>query len=135
MNLSRGVAYEIEGRGCSLPGTVCGGGLIHATGARTRVEASECAFEAGIATSDQTLGSFGGGAIYATLGATIVLNDSIVRGNLAGRDGGGIMMFDESALFLKNSLIERNWAASDGGGLYGASSTTFNAPRSIAHVL
>jgi hypothetical protein len=131
MNLSRGVSYEVEGRGCSLQGTVCGGGLVHATGAGTRVEASECVFEAGIAAHSQIGGSFGGGAIYATFGATVVLNNSIVRGNLAAQSGGGIMMFDESTLFLKKSTIERNWAASIGGGLVGSSAAPYNAPRSI----
>ena len=116
MNLSRGVAFQTE---CSIPGSVCGGGLIHASGARTLVEASECIFEAGIAASFQAAGFFGGGAIYVTFGATLVLNNSIVRGNLAGRSGGGVMMFDETTLFMKGSVIERNWAIPQVASLLG----------------
>ncbi len=63
----------------------------------------------------------GGGAIYISLGTTI-LSNSTLNGNLANGSGGGIINFSTAA--LTNVTIHGNEAAYSGGGIRNADTLT-----------
>jgi predicted outer membrane repeat protein len=63
--------------------------------------------------------SYDGGAISVGFGASMTMNNSVVQGNTATDDGGGI--YNSGTLVLQNSTISANVAQDDtigGGGIY-----------------
>lgn len=62
-----------------------------------------------------------GGGIAMDTAALEIINNSLIDGNTAGSDGGGIYFGgdeDGSTLFINNSTISNNSAANDGGGIH-----------------
>ena len=71
-----------------------------------------------------------GGGIYVIDGSP-QFNNLAVRGNLAGKDGGGIALLENSAnVVLLNTSIQGNRAAFNGGGLYQKDSS-FSATNAV----
>ena len=63
--------------------------------------------------------SYDGGGLASGLNSTLTLNDSVVQGNTATDDGGGI--YNSGTLILKNSTVSSNSAQDQslgGGGIY-----------------
>ena len=93
-----------------------GGGLI---AGKSTVELNYCVF------SDNTAVS-GGGAIYSFDGATLVLNNTVLKNNkttASGGNGGAIFIFGNSKLFINNSTISNNGAGGFAGALYAYTGT------------
>ncbi len=68
--------------------------------------------------------SYDGGGLAADMNSTLTLNDSVVQGNTATDDGGGI--YNGGALMVKNSVVSSNVAQDQsfgGGGIYNDSGT------------
>ncbi len=68
--------------------------------------------------------SYDGGALANGPMATLTLNDSVVTGNTASDDGGGV--YNSGTLVLKNSIVSSNIAQGQslgGGGIYNDSGT------------
>ena len=64
---------------------------------------------------------FGGGAIASRSGS-LVIDDSVISGNLSSnRDGGGVSIRDGS-LFVSNSVFSNNRASGVGGGIFAENS-------------
>ncbi len=106
-----------------------GGGAIAVTGAGT-VIAMDCSF-----TSNKATGLGGdGGAIRAADGSTVMLTRTLVSGNVANGDGGGVYQSGTktaSLLSVLTSALVNNSAtdlSGDGGGLF------FTGTASIAIV-
>jgi hypothetical protein len=78
-------------------------------------------------TGGRTAGN--GGAIDAAHGSEITINDSVITGNSAGEQGGGIYDY-LVAPTIQNSTISNNRAGSAGGGigLYYAQATNGSSP-------
>lgn len=88
-----------------------GGGGIHSDGAAVVVRGSRIA--------GNTAGTYGGGIRISSGSLTLV--DSRVTGNQApGNDGGGMLLGDDVPLTATRTVIAGNTAGSDGGGIYGA---------------
>ena len=63
--------------------------------------------------------SYDGGGLAIGMNSTLTLNDSVVQGNTATNDGGGI--YSGGTLMLKNSVVSSNTAQDQslgGGGIY-----------------
>lgn len=58
-----------------------------------------------------------GGGIYVFEAESMTLNDSVISGNSASMNGGGLHLSD-SPTTISNSTISGNQAARDGGGIY-----------------
>ena len=65
-----------------------------------------------------------GGAIRSHENLTI--NGSIVSGNSATLDGGGISLMSASLATITNSLVTGNFTVADGGGIYANNTPTIN---------
>jgi predicted outer membrane repeat protein len=70
----------------------------------------------------------GGGLNSAGYYADVAINSSTFSKNSAGRDGGGIAAFDGGYLLIRDSTISGNKAVRDGGGVfhYGYTTGFFN---------
>ena len=84
-------------------------------------------FNAGILTLTNSIVSGNtadenGGGIYNDNGGTAMLTNIIVSGNNAGEDGGGIFNF--GALTLTNSTVSGNNAGDDAGGIFNVTGGT-----------
>jgi VCBS repeat-containing protein len=66
-----------------------------------------------------------GGAIYAATGTTLTVTDSMVSGNYAGLDAGGL--FAQSNASLTNTTVSGNVSAGYSGGLGGGVVTLINS--------
>jgi len=61
-----------------------------------------------------------GGGIYLSSNSDLTLTNSVVSGNRGG-NGGGIYLGYNSDLTLTNSVVSGNWAGGEGGGVHGNS--------------
>jgi len=133
-----GGAIESQGPltmvGCTVVGNAAdyGGGLALVSGSKT---IEDTLFESNTA-------EFDGGAIKGGYPGTVIrrstfrfnsanvadggaihldgalIEESVLYGNSAGRDGGAIFSFGSSGLTLRSSTVSGNQAANEGGGLY-----------------
>ena len=77
--------------------------------------------------------AFEGGGIFveATFGSnSLIVTDSAVSGNVAS-EGGGIFLADGSSLTLTNSTVSRNTAQSRGGGIVIGASDPFHSTTPV----
>ena len=58
-----------------------------------------------------------GGAISVGSGSTLVIKNTVISGNNAGLDGGGIYLY-RSLMESDNSSVSTNGALNNGGGIY-----------------
>lgn len=72
-------------------------------------------------TIENGFDSFEGGGIYAGPGVSLTLSNSILSGNWAGSNGGGIFG-SRAAIMLTDSHLFENAAGVFGGGIYGSRS-------------
>ena len=63
-------------------------------------------------------GGFGGGALYARYGSTIVIEDSNFSGNKAENDGGVMYAMSNSTITVEDSTFDSNSARYGGGVMY-----------------
>jgi predicted outer membrane repeat protein len=65
----------------------------------------------------------GGGMKAASAVMVKVANETLFKNNMAGADGGGILITDDAELLVANSIILENSARNDGGGICAESSS------------
>jgi hypothetical protein len=115
--------------------TITGNGEIHTTidaQLNSRVLHVQSGVTASLSGLTITGGSVGTGFGIAGVGGGIVnqgaltISDSVITGNAAGNDGGGICSYSATSLSLSNCTIGNNTAAA-GAGIYSAGSGTFSA--------
>jgi predicted outer membrane repeat protein len=76
-----------------------------------------------------TLSGNGGSGIYNFVGATVTVSDSLLSGNFAYYDGGGI--WDAGTATLSNCTLSGNYAPGDGGGIYMTSNSSGSGTLSL----
>ena len=98
---------------CTISGcTAYQGGAIDANGSEIRV--FDSVLENNVATD------YGGGAIHISSGITDgLVTGSIIRGNSAGAEGGGINNSAiDDLISVHNTIFSGNWAGGDGGAIH-----------------
>ncbi len=70
-----------------------------------------------------TASADGGGIEAQATGASVTLNNVVVRNNMAGNDGGGVYIGDGASLTIRNSVFTNNIAGDSGGGVYFAAAS------------
>ena len=95
------------------------GGALNFVGGTHRIE--DTVFYGNNAYDTQ----FGGGALYATLGASIDVSRSTFSNNSAADRGGAIFLKSTSALHLANSTFDGNSVAEYGGAIFADNSDAF----------
>ncbi|MCD4654818.1 right-handed parallel beta-helix repeat-containing protein, partial [bacterium] len=66
------------------------------------------------------------GGAFSLIGTDVLLDNSIIAGNLANNSGGGIWNSSYSDLVLTNCVFSCNYSQSDGGAIYSSSTTSLN---------
>ncbi len=89
------------------------GGALYNTGSTFEMAVSDCVFE-----DNRANGGDGGAIALATGGGSNTFDRTIIRGNYASGDGGGIYRADTSRWIYTNCIFSGNYAGGDGGGEY-----------------
>ena len=120
---SSGVNFRVIGTTAdlTLQGVTVSGGVSNARGGGVYADATaKLTVENSIITGNTVIGAaqfYSGGGVSSVQG-DITLNHSIVSGNSAQKNGGGIYCKVDGTITLNNSTVSGNHAYDSGGGIY-----------------